>query len=237
MAFREITTASKVPRRLVAAVDGPEKVGKTHLSLTAPRPIYHFNFDVGTEGVIEKFAGPELFQADFRIDRTLPVNDAAAVHTKIHDQFVKDYEAALTAIKKAGHGTAIIDTHTEQNETLRLKHFGKLQNVMPHHYGPVNAAQRELIRLALDTPQANVIFICRMQDEYVNDKATGRLKRSGWNQLGGQVQINLSCSYSGGEFAVTIDNCRQNPTANGQVLSGPMFNWDFLLMLVHGEAP
>jgi hypothetical protein len=41
--------------RLLMAIDGPQKGGKTHFALTAPGPIGILNIDNGLEGVVEKF--------------------------------------------------------------------------------------------------------------------------------------------------------------------------------------
>ena len=43
------------PRRMVVALDGLEKMGKTSWALTAPGPIALQNLDIGAEGVIQKF--------------------------------------------------------------------------------------------------------------------------------------------------------------------------------------
>ena len=50
----ETADGSYIKRRLIISLEGPEKNGKTHFSLTAPGPIAFINFDIGHEGVIEK---------------------------------------------------------------------------------------------------------------------------------------------------------------------------------------
>ena len=55
-----INTMGPAPSRIIASIEGTDKTGKSHLALTAPRPIMYIDLDVGTEGVIHKFQGEDL---------------------------------------------------------------------------------------------------------------------------------------------------------------------------------
>lgn len=174
--------------RVIISIEGEEKSGKTHMALTAPAPIVYLNIDAGDEGVRQKFFGKAIATADysFKVPTILDRDDTASVITAIKlewDRFVRDYRAALAA----GARTIIIDTMTEAWEFCRLARLGKLTQVMPQHYGPVNAEFRELIRLAF-SGSTNLILLHKTADEYTDNARTGNRKRKGFSEIGFLVQ-------------------------------------------------
>lgn len=100
--------------------------------------------------------------------------------------FRKNWDGAI----KNGTGTIVVDTATEMYELIRLAYFGKLTQVMPHHYGPVNAEMKEMIRMAYDT-NMSVIFLHKMRKAYQDDKWTGGYEPAGWADMPFQVQANI----------------------------------------------
>ena len=50
-----------------------------------------------------------------------------------------DLKVKLAKAWSMDEGTVVMDTASEAHELSRLAAFGKLTQVMPHHYGPVNA--------------------------------------------------------------------------------------------------
>ena len=231
---------SEVPRRLIASLEGHEKAGKTHIALTAPAPILFFNIDVGTEGVVEKFqtgtkdiAAKQVFVYDVRFSKALGVQVQADYATIWQDLKVK-----LAKAWSMGAGTVVIDTASEAHELSRLAAFGKLTQVLPHHYGPVNAEWRELIRLAYDSPM-NTILIHKLKVKYVNEQRTNQYEVKGFGETGYLVQANLVAMREDEEgvmpkWGLRVRDCRQNPSLNGsEFWQPPMNNFEFLLKLVH----
>src|SRR6266700_711635 len=124
--FRPATEIKAHPR-LVMAVDGGEKSGKTRFALTTPAPIYYINLDVGLEGVIDEFIGnKEIVVAEYAENveeiGDIPTQDgkkrqdAAKVVT---NSVFRDFRYAV----RNGARTVVIDTGTEFWSMLRLAEF------------------------------------------------------------------------------------------------------------------
>lgn len=215
--------------RLIVSVEGMDKQGKTHFALTAPAPLVFFNFDIGLEGVLHKHLGNgrDIYVQDVRLPAVKDTGDY-------------NYLSALETFKRAYVDTMampevqsiVIDTATELWELMRMARFGKLTQVMPHHYGPVNAEYREILRMAYDSDK-NLILVHKVKAEYVNDKNTGNMVRSGFKDTGFMVQVNaLSYRDEDDAFHLEVLNCRHNPQARGMDLEGDMVNFDMLKELV-----
>jgi len=234
-------------KRLILAVDGLEKQGKTHFALTAPGPIAYLDFDIGSEGVLEKFLakkeihlpteGSKQGRASFQlpIKAGQPVNIDECV--RLWEDFKKLY---CNALQSEGLRTIIIDTATEMWELLRLSRFGKLLQVMPHQYGPVNAEYRELIRLAYGFNK-NLILLHKKKAQYINEKRTGKYERAGFSETGFLVQCNADVTREDdgtGDFCLNVRDCRQNPDIAGEDFSGPMCSFPMLASFVfQGTSP
>jgi len=105
---------------------------------------------------------------------------------------------------------------------VRIAMLGKLTQVMPNQYGPVNAEFRHIFNLAKQS-NANLLINHRMNDEYVNDKPTGRLKRAGFRNTAYEVQVNLRSSKKGSDFQIQIIDCRHDPGLDGTMIEPPTF--------------
>lgn len=213
--------------RLIVSAEGEEKSGKNHFAFTAPGPIYEHSFDIGNESVIQKFQDEkQIYLAEYGLalqpgeGSPQEVADAA---DKVWSQFMSNYRDGLAS---CGQGTTMVDTGTEMWELLRLARFGKLTQVMPHHYGPVNKEMQEAVRLAF-SHSGNAIFLHKMKDEWENfveggkekGRKTGRKVRVGFNDMPFLVQVNARCERQdveggGSEFLINIEDCRQNPELN-----------------------
>ena len=228
----------ETPKRVIASVGGREKTGKTHFGCTGPEPIIFFNIDIGTEGVIGKFqegfdgqAAKQVFVYDVRFPR-------GSTNTSDYSPQWLALKSTLPSALSLPPGTVVIDTASEAHELSRLAAFGKLTQVMPHNYGPVNAEWRELIRLAYDS-QMNTILIHKMRPKYVNDVRTKEYEIKGFGETGYLVQASLITSREdspdGGlpKYSVFLEDCRQNPKINGTILRDPMVTLDFLLSIIH----
>jgi hypothetical protein len=226
------------PRRLIASVSGGAKQGKTHFCLTAPAPIIFFNIDLGTEGVVGKFqeGTPELTAKQVLVyNIRVPKGESKDVYERMWNELKQRMEKAY----ELHSGTVVVDTSSEAYELCRLAYFGKLTQVMPHHYQIVNNDWREFMRMAYDSPM-NTLLIHKVKPKYVNNVRTTEYEIAGMSEIPYLVQTNLTMFREdmdeGSVFGLTVADCRQNSTLAGMVLRGyPMNSFDFLLNLVHGE--
>ena len=241
-------------RRLICSIDGLEKQGKDHFALTAPGPICVISTDVGLDGVVQKFQDlKEIYIAEYRValgpkggrKQTLEdMQEVAAACSKIWAGILRDYQDALDS----GARTVIVDTATEVWEILRMARFGKLTQVMPHHYGPVNAEFDGFIKDAYEREGVNLILLHKLTEEWKNDSAgkgspTGTFRRSGFKGVAFAVQVNAVVYRDAEEekipdaFHVTIQDCRHNPSLNGIDLSGAECTFPYLAALVLDGTP
>lgn len=225
-------------RRLICAVDGLEKCGKTHFALSAPHPMVYFDVDIGTEGVIDTIQRPDFYYKHIELDvpTNAPQGHIQEKALKLWKEFRTMYDGAI-AIKPR---TIVVDTATEAYDILRLAAFGKLTQVKAHHYGPVNAEFRDLIRTAYDS-EVNLILIHRLKPEYVDDKATGALRRAGFGETGFMVQVNATLSKdiklrTEDKFKMLVTDCRQNTMLEGEVFEGGMVSFPMLAMSVFPDS-
>lgn len=233
--------SNEITPRLIASISGLEKQGKTHFALSAPGPIAVFNCDIGMEGVVQKFTstGKDVWVYNL----TIPHDWKAA------EEEFKAYREAYSKIMRDPYFRTIIkDTATELWELLRMARFGKLTQVMPYQYGPVNAEFRALIRDAYASDK-NLILLHKMKSVYINDKRTKDYERAGFSDTGFLVQVNCqvwreepseddSGSLVSGEWHVHVKDCRHNPGLAGVDLPGPMCSFPMLASLVmEGTGP
>jgi hypothetical protein len=111
-----------------------------------------------------------------------------------------------------------------------LAAFGKLTNVMPHHYVQVNNNFRGLIKRAYDS-DTNLIMVHRLKSEWVNipdgkggekGKKTGKLERAGFTDIGFATQMMLQTLFDqddeeGSPFRVKVLKCTQQPMLTGKI--------------------
>lgn len=200
-------------KRIILAVDGLDKHGKTRFALTAPKPLLYLDFDIGKEGVLEKAPNPGgiittapfvflpseiTFDIDSEDTRSKKVMEAAEPQLT---RFRSTYLAALRgpAIKKNGKPqkvrTIVVDTGTEEWALQRLCYFGKISQVKPHHYVECNGLMRDLVRAAFDS-DVNVIWLHKLKAEWKDNaegkgRKTGTLERDGFEGMSYLVQANL----------------------------------------------
>ena len=215
--------------RIIVSMSALEKQGKTHFALTAPGPIAFFSTDIGEEGVVDKFAKDKEIQ----IMEVARIGEDAAEHAPEEwERFEKAYSHCLRDKKVR---TIVLDTATEIWELLRIARFGRLTQVMPYQYGPVNAEYRNVIREAYKWDK-NVILLHKMKAQYINDKRTGEYDRAGFSDTGFLVQVNARAyrygSEDGGAFAFMVEDCRQEPDLQDMEFEGEMANFPTLAAMV-----
>lgn len=236
-------------KRLVVSLSGQDKCGKSHFALTAPGDIAYANWDTGLEGVIDKFERlKRIYSKDYGVVIPPEVgNDppkTAAIAHKVWEEFKSDMRAAW---KAPNIRTSVVDTEGETYEVIRLARFGKLTQVMPHHYGPVKLEYSNFYNEIFDTDK-NLIFLSKLKEEYENQpgqgagapvgKKTGRWERVGMKDIPYMVQVNAIAERIEGvspdmQFQIRIVNCRQNPELNGFVLPQPLCTFTHLGMMVY----
>lgn len=228
--WEEVKTTTK--RRLVIAVDGWQKSGKTHFALTAPRPAAMFSIDDGLEGMVAKHIDPDrrLFVKRYRVN----VRGHQGEHLPQWESLIRDYIALL---HNPGIKTIIWDTAGEVYQLQRMARFGKIDKVMPQHYGPVLAEYGDLVREVYDTDK-NLILLHHLKPLYKDDKRSSECERDGMSRTGGLVQVNLTAYRDGiaGPFHLRVDDCRQNPDVAGLDLEGEMCDFATLASLIYPET-
>jgi hypothetical protein len=208
--------------RLIVSVDAEEKHGKTHFGLTAPPPVAYFDIDEGMDEIRNKFPhlkdGKDLIYYPVEYDNT---DDVLA--EKQVKKMIAAYKMCLEAPDSVVR-SIVFDTDTEFWEMLRLARFGRLTQVKPHHYGPVNAEYRTLIRLAKRSSK-NLILLHKKKDEYVKGKKsdlgipTGKKIRAGMKEVGYLVQVIVELFRDEDGYNMEIKRCRQNPELDGEVFT------------------
>lgn len=229
--FEEVE--KEVPYRLIWRSYGPEKTGKDHFGLTAPGPIAIQSFDIGLEGVVEKFLkaplGPKEIRAvEYEFDKNACSQDDAKA---LRDQFVEDFELALTQAR-----TIIWDTETELWEVFRYAEFGVMSDA-PKNYVKLNSEYRDLIQRAYDGG-VNLQLIQKVKEKWISVEAvvaatgrkklkpqnTGEMEPTGFREAGYLVQVNIQHSWTKEEgFALQIINCRQNMAIAGETFYNTSF--------------
>jgi len=238
------TIANEAPQhRLVVAVDGLEKQGKSHFALTAPGPIAYQGTDIGLEGVVHKFQSTkQVFLAEygFSIDKGDTPQQIIAKVEPEWTRFLKDYlDAVIPGLKTKAIRTGIWDTGSELWEFLRLARLGKLTQVMPHHYTGLNQEYSQLIKQIYNTP-GNLIILHKLKAEWKDNPTTGKgnktgaWERSGFAGTGFLVQVNVTAwRDQEGTFHITVKDCRQNPAIVGLDLYGEMATFPWLAVNVY----
>lgn len=211
------TLASSMTRknRIVMNLEGSEKNGKTHYSLTAPGPIAFFNFDNGLEGVVDKFISKQVYVRNYQI----PDDPLRKQVEPLWDDFISNYKKAL---ESKTIRTIVIDSFCAVWDLLRLVRLGKLTGVLPHHYVGVNSEMSNLIRAAYGSDK-DLILIHKLKKEWVDGKSTGNLIRDGFKDVNFQVQVNAKIARVDGQFILTIVDCRQNINLSGMEFANEGF--------------
>lgn len=236
--------------RLIMTLQAKWKRGKTHFSLTAPKPLVYYNIDDGLEGVIQKFPqyqddilvyelpGPDRLQEDGQ-------GEAEEVWEKFEQSFVD-------SIRCPDVKTIVVDTGTELWEILRLARFGSLSKIRGFSkeaakfaYTPVNREFRGFLRLITKVPDKNLILTHKMKPMYIDDKRTRDYERAGFGDVEfiAQAVVELDRTDPTEDdpnttFFLKVLDSRHNPSANGLVLSGEMCNFPMLAsMIVEGTTP
>ncbi len=218
--FKELSSESRY--RMIWRSFGGEKTGKDHFGLTAPGPIAIQSFDIGLEGVVEKFLkqGKDIRATNYEFDKNECNQEAAQA---IRDQFIEDYDVALKIAR-----TIIWDTETELWELFRYAEFGEMSDA-PKNYVSLNSKYRDLIQRAYDTG-VNLQLIQKVKERWGTVKKqnrdgriidspfpTGEMEPVGFKECGYITQANFKHSWNKEDgFVLEVVNCRQNMGIAGE---------------------
>ena len=225
--FRPANTI-KSRQRMIMNVQGKEDTGKTHFLLTCPTPIALFDLDHNSESLVKKpeFVNEDIFVSEYYFERpSKGSNETKLIKEADHlwNRFMAEYKQALKEVK-----TIAIDTAGLLWEMLRMARFGKLTQVMPHHYGPLNSEMAQIIDMGKQS-NCNLIMSSTLAPQYINDQATGLWVRQGWSQLDYKVQYSMELSRAKtgpnkGNFQGKVMKFKPDPKMVDQVLVSPSFN-------------
>src|SRR5262245_28567383 len=225
----------EIRRRMIMSVEGDWGTGKTDLVLTAPCAIAFFRFDLNTEVTVAKYASKKrIYKSNIAIPRP-DDKDAQRLAEGAWAKFQNDYDRA---VRSQDIRSIIWDTATEIWELCRLQAFGRLSNVMPHHYVQVNNSVRELIKRAYDA-DTNLVMIHRLKDQWENytgtdgkekGKKTGKKERAGFSDIGFACQIMVQTLFDRDEdeeersFKIRVLKCTQRPQLTDRMYgsTGPL---------------
>lgn len=193
--------------RVFAMTQGPEKCGKTDWALRhAPGPIAVASLDTGTKMIVDKHIAKHDKEIYLWQGKVPPEGLTGAAYDKAWGEFFKQHEATL-ACKNIR--TYVWDTGTDIWELYRLKRFGKLTQVKPYHYGPVNADFRSLVKdMYEDRKDLNFIAIHKNKKQYVSKDGkdgqwNGKYERAGFDDFRYLADICLEHYYDQG-FGVRV---------------------------------
>lgn len=211
--------------RIVLAIYGNEKQGKSHFALTAPRPIAYFDFDKGIQRPLRNFAfaDGELLYTTYD---TEPVKQDINNRTLL--QFIDSYK---WAIRSGEFRTCVIDTGSALWELIRLAKLGRLTSVKPHHYNLPNAMYRELLEIALSPENGtNLILLHKYKKQYKQNKKgddswTGKMEPKWQNETGylveihGEIYKDRDREAEGAGWNLHIMECGINPELEDSVFT------------------
>lgn len=216
---------------------GHEKRGKTYWALSAPGPIAIISSDAGTEATVRVWqrAGKDILLFRHIVP---PAGQRIETYEEAWD---KVSQALYEAMESSYFRTIVIDTATEVWELLRLARFGRLTQVLPHHYGPVNAEFRSLINKTIASGK-NSVWIHKVRKVYKTNKAgvdswTGEWERSGFADFGYIIDLIIRHDIVEGEFAVeVIDSRYRTAHVNGRQYRGTEALFPALAMELRPET-
>lgn len=235
---------------LVCTISGMEGTGKTHWSLTAPKPLLYMGTDFGDDGVIQKAQGqiirpktgdykleiPHEFRAF--VDKTESDAErrkregrlANFVHDEFYVPFFRDYKAGIDA----GVRSVVWDTALEVWEMVRLSVYGREATNRSDLQAEANSKFKEMVRLA-NVANINLIMVNRLKnkwDSYYD--ASGNIKwrknendfeMAGFDKAPDLVAINLWTKFTPpDQFELTIKKCRDHAEWVGQTLPAMPFS-------------
>lgn len=231
---------SKARLREVMSISGLEGAGKTSFALTAPSPIYAFDFDQNLDPLVGPWQaanpGKELYAKQYRLKPFASITEQKAMYS----QFLHDIDEVTGDLVDGG--TVLIDTGTHvwqliqaiDIEEIRATRVGKPNEdkVYPFDYARANKHMEDVVARLKDNPRLNVVLTHRMKEQYdAKGSGTGMYIPQGYKGIPYLATVNarLSKNTAHKRF-LTIDKCTPNTYIEGMVLEDA--TWDMLIALV-----
>lgn len=224
--------SGEITRRVVhMQLYGETGTGRTSVALSAPGPIALMHADEKIDGIVEPFVrdGKKVRTYNFGGTFSGSTEQIASQANEAMKDFYRAWADAFTWAR-----TVILDTHTELWELLRLARFGKLAQVKPIHYGPVNAEWQSIFKMFRRQDKANLICIGKIREKYdKNDKPTGKMEQAGQKDFGYlsdiRIRMDKSITKSGVEFSGMIEKAWFNAQMEGTELPEAMLTFPEIL--------
>jgi len=218
------------PQRLILSAYAKEKHGKSNFALTAPPPIGYIDIDDGVSEIRNKFPhlnDDNLLHFPVQYDGE---DDSLAEKSvdKVHKAFDLCVDAPLSVVR-----TIVMDTDTEWWEMIRLARFGRVDDVPPGKFGPVNREYLQIIKQA-KASNKNLILLHQMKEEWLSPPGRnnqGKKKMAQWTgnwirdcmkKAPYAVQASIYLYKDEFGYNARIAQCRQNPLAEGEILTTDM---------------
>jgi hypothetical protein len=173
---------------VLVEIAGEPGVGKTHLSLTFPKP---YIFDTTPKREAEIVAYKVL-----------------GASAKNRYQWVKNYQILVNALNKVLQEqevkTIVIDTGSDlQGMAVEYDiERRERQKLMPYEYGRIREMIDEDITEKVIAVGKNLVMTSQMDDEYVNGVKTGRRVIKGYKRMAHQADIRLYMTLGAAEIEV-----------------------------------
>jgi hypothetical protein len=226
-----------INKRLIVALEGQPKTGKTRFCLTFPGPIAVLNTDRPLEGH-EAFAGAkDIYVNDYNLSKEFELPE----YKQLWSRYESDYYAVCD---DPGIRTIVLDTFTEARNLALLGLYGRTTQIQPFMYAPANSLVRSMIKYAGSTDK-NIIYSHQVKQEYVDDKPTGKYVRSGIDSTAYFAQINCNMYRENliqdgkdtpGDFVLRISDCGQQGLLAGSELRNELIEFKYLASLVYPDT-
>lgn len=190
-----------------------------------PKPLAYLQLDASGEFMLEQARKQTKKKADIKHLKYMvenPRGDIKAANLAVFERFIRDFAYCIRNFR-----SVLVDTATELLEVRKLAEWGRVQQIMQMYYGSMYADFRWMVKEARNH-DANVWFLHRMGDEYVNDARTGNDVLKGWKEIQYEAQVYIEHDRTDeGVFTTTIKECEQNALVMGQTLSSAEDDNDF----------
>jgi len=183
---------SKVKERIIVAVEGLEKRGKTDLSLSAPKPLVIVNLDKGIEHLLAgRYKAHRSGILEKVIEKPANMKEAAKAWDELKGTIFDAFDCP-------GVKSVILDTESDSWDLIQFARLKPMEEVKKsgkkeHHtyrYAPVNAEFRMLIHTARETDK-NFILTRKLRPLWVGDTRTNRFEPVGHKSTVFDVDVNV----------------------------------------------
>jgi hypothetical protein len=222
--------------RILCNVEGIQKHGKSHFSLTAPKWLWYMNFDkISDEDILPKFDGQNIVVSQY-----WPEDLTKEAGQVVWDKFLADWKEAKS---NPDIRTIVVDTFTEVRNVCLQKSFGKVAQLgNSFMYGGPHQELRQLIN-EVYTTNKNLILVHKEKKLYTDGNWKGDYELQGFADTPFLVQTNLRLSRTQDKdgrwhFNCTVLDCSigQGPDLIGAELSDEACNFPTLATLIFPDT-